>query len=77
MSRHNAFEIWLKDISIKPELAALYLAVMEDLFKTKEGDRDAEIKKLHENIETNKELLRSSALKLAKDEIDKFVYHTV
>jgi N utilization substance protein A len=31
---HNAFEIWLKDISIKPELAALYLAVMEDVFKT-------------------------------------------
>ncbi len=35
---HNAFEIWLKDISIKPELAALYLAVMEDVFKTNEGD---------------------------------------
>ena len=74
---HNAFEIWLKDISIKPELAALYLAVMEDVFKTNEGDRDAEIKKLHEKIEANKELLRSSALKLAKDDIDKFVYHTV
>ena len=50
---------------------------MEDVFKTNDGDWDAEIKKLHEKIETNKQLFRSSALKLAKVDIDKFVYHTV
>ncbi len=30
---HNAFEIWLSNISIKPEIASLYMAVMEMYLK--------------------------------------------
>lgn len=47
---HNSFEIWLNDIFIKPEVASLYLAIMEDVFKTNEGDREAEIKKLESRL---------------------------
>ncbi len=74
---HTDFNKWLKSITLKPEMAALYLAVMEDIFKANEGDRDKEIKELQTKIEANTALLEKSAIKLAKEEIDKFVYNTV
>ena len=37
---HDSFERWLGNISIKPEVAQLYLSVMDDIFKANEGDRE-------------------------------------
>jgi site-specific DNA recombinase len=72
---HNAFEIWLNDISIKPEIASLYLAIMEDVFKTNEGDREADIKKLSIEVDKNLEMMDKAAKKLVNDELDKYGYN--
>ncbi|MCO6498076.1 MAG: recombinase family protein [Chitinophagaceae bacterium] len=74
---HSQFEKWLSSIKMEDSFAELYLAVMEDIFKLNEGDREKEIKKLEAKKAENASLLKRSALKLANDEIDKFVYHTV
>ncbi|MBI2730503.1 MAG: recombinase family protein [Sphingobacteriales bacterium] len=71
---HNAFEIWLNDISIKPEIASLYLAIMEDVFKTNEGERDAEIKKLNKQIAENVEMMDKTTKKFVNDDLDKYDY---
>ena len=74
---HNAFEIWLNDISIKPEIASLYLAIIEDVFKTNEGDRQVEIKKLQKQIDDNNELMDKSARKFITDDLDKHDYKRI
>ncbi len=70
-------KLWLGDISIKPEMASLYLAVMEDVFKTNQGDRNAEIKKLQGEIDKNMELMDKSAKKFVNDDLDKFDYKRI
>jgi hypothetical protein len=72
---HNAFDKWISSISLKPGIASLYLAVMEDIFKTKEGDRNIEIKKLEDEIAQNDELMDKATVKLINDELDKFAYN--
>ena len=72
---HNAFEIWLGDITMKPEIAALYLAAMEDIYKTNEGDRDADIKKLNVEVDNNLAMMDKAAKKLVNDELDKYGYN--
>lgn len=74
---HNAFEIWLGDISIKPEIGSLYLAVMEDVFKTNQGDRNVEIKNLQSEIDKNMELMDKSAKKFVNDDLDKYDYKRI
>ena len=74
---HTEFTGWLSTIKMNKDVAGLYLAIMEDIFKQNEGDRDKEIKKLEAKKSENVERLKKSALKLANDDIDKFVYHTV
>jgi len=68
---HKCFEKWLNDITIKTEVAQLYLAVMEDVFKTNEGDRDTEIKKLETEIVNKTGMLSKATQKLISDEIDR------
>ena len=72
---HNAFDNWLSSISLKPEIGALYQAVMEDIYKTKEGDRNIEIMKLKEKITANEELIDKATLKLINEDIDKNAYN--
>ena len=74
---HKAFEIWLNDISIKPEIASLYLAIMEDVFKTNEGDRQGELKKLQKQIDNNAEMLDKSVKKFVNDDLDKHDYELI
>ncbi len=50
---------------------------MEDIYKTNEGDRDKEIKKLNGKKEENSSSLKKTAMGLAKGDVDKFVYHVV
>ena len=58
-------------------MAALYLAVMEDVYETNEGNRDKEIKKLNRKKAENTILLKNTAVKLAMGDVDKFVYNVV
>lgn len=71
---HSSFEDWLKAISIKPELAGLYLEVMENTFKNNEADREAEIVKLSQEIRKKEEMLDKAAKKLVNDELDRDDY---
>src|SRR5665213_1212712 len=68
---HEHFEKWLDDISFKPEVAQLYVSIMEDVFKTNEGDRDAEIKKLQGEVTKKNEMLEKATKKLINEEIDR------
>ena len=68
---HDSLEKWLGDISFKPEVAQLYLSVMEDIFKTNEGDRDKEIKRLESELIKKREMMDKATRKLINDEIDK------
>ncbi len=72
---HEAFGQWLTKMSMKPEVAALYLEVMEDVFKTNETDREAEIIKLGYEINKKTEMLDKAAKKLINDELDKETYN--
>ncbi len=72
---HSAFDKWVSSISLKPEIGSLYISIMEDIFKTKEGDRDVEIKKLEAEIAKNNELMDKAAIKLINDELDKYAYN--
>ncbi len=47
------------------------MAVMDDIFKTNEGDREAEVKKIQDAIDKNRLQLDKATTKLLDDEIDK------
>ena len=50
---------------------------MEDIFKTEEGDRKEEIRRLEIERAEKKELLTKAGLKLVKDEIDQHTFKQV
>ena len=74
---HSKFEEWLKTITLKPELAELYMAVMEDTFKTNEGDREYEIKKSEAEIVKKREMLKKITDKFINDDFDKETYNSL
>lgn len=47
---NKAFIDYLNEFKVLPEVSNLYLAIMEDIFKTKEGDREQELTRLQKNI---------------------------
>jgi site-specific DNA recombinase len=71
---HDSFIQWLSNISMKPGIGDLYLAVMEDIFKTNETDKEGEIIKLSHEIKQKEGMLDKAAKKLINDEIDKDDY---
>lgn len=71
---HERFSTWLKGISVDKNVAELYLAIMQDIFKTEEGDRDKEIAKLETALNNNNLLLNQSVKKLVSGELDKWGY---
>ena len=72
---HNSFIKWLSQISFKPEIGALYLSVMEDVFKTNEGDRNSEIKKLEAEYKKQVDFMDLAAEKLVIGDLDKEAYN--
>lgn len=48
---NSVFSDYLKSFQVPPEVSNLYMAIMEDVFKTKEGDRDKEIKSLQKHLD--------------------------
>ena len=47
---NKALIVYLKEFTILPEVATLYIAIMEDIFKTKEGDREQKLACLEKNL---------------------------
>ena len=73
---HEDFDMWLDSLTIKPEIAELYLAVVQDIFKTEEGDRDKEIVKLNKQISDDERSLVKATEKFVNEDLDKFGYET-
>ncbi|MFW9876501.1 MAG: hypothetical protein ACFFG0_25690 [Candidatus Thorarchaeota archaeon] len=40
----------MKSFKVYPEVSQLYLSIMEDIFKTKEGDKEVQLAKIEDNI---------------------------
>lgn len=74
---HNSFTERLKTISIKPEIASLYLAILEDVFKTEEGDRELEISKLNKILDEKRGMMTKAGIKLVNDDLDKPTYKRI
>lgn len=74
---HDSFSSWLDSLSIDPAIAQLYLAVMQDLFKTEEGDRDKEVGRLDREIAEKQQNLVKAAEKLVSDDLDKWSFHVL
>ncbi|MGP8216222.1 MAG: recombinase family protein [Bacteroidia bacterium] len=74
---HSSFTQWLEKIALSPEMGALYLQVMEDIFKTNGKDREAEVLRLETEIKRNNETLDRAAKKLVNDELDKDSYKSL
>ena len=47
---NEAFIDYLKGFKVLPEVSNLYLSIMEDIFKTREGDREQEMTRLQKNV---------------------------
>ena len=74
---HTDFNNWLSELSPKKEVAELYLAIMQDIFKTEEGDREKDILKVKREIEDNEQSLVKAAKKLVTDDLDKWGYQAI
>ena len=55
-------------------MGSLYLAIIEDVFKTNEGDRDAEIKKLEAEYKKQTDFMDLATEKLITGDLDKVGY---
>jgi site-specific DNA recombinase len=71
---HNSFSEWLDSLSVKPEMAAMYLKVMEDIFTEKEGSIDKEITRLKSEILKRSELVVKVEKRFMEDELDSDSY---
>lgn len=71
---HSSFSGWLDSLSIDPAIAELYLAIMKDIFKIEEGDRDKEVGKIDRLIEEKQKMLVSATEKFVNNDLDKFSF---
>jgi DNA invertase Pin-like site-specific DNA recombinase len=74
---HSSFTDWLDSISLKPEVGQLYLSIMQDVFKSNEADRTAEVSRLEASIRKNQETLDKATMKLANDDMDRDDHKTL
>lgn len=71
---HNSFSEWLDSFSFKPEIADLYLQIVEETFKKEDNIREKEILKLKKEIDEVTAALLKTEKKYIKDEIEKDSY---
>ena len=65
---HEKFDHFLKSITVPPEVSELYLAIMEDTFRSQEGDRNKQVQGLKDRIKDNEaKLLRCDEMLLEKE----------
>ncbi len=74
---HSSFGSWLESLSIDPAIAELYLSVMQDIFKTEEGDRDKEVGKIDREITEKQKMLAAATEKFVNDDLDKFSFNVL
>ncbi len=67
---NDAFNKWLDEIELNPNLANAYLQVIGSVFKLNEGDRTSEIKKVEKALEDIDTLIANTDIKFAKDTIN-------
>lgn len=71
------FSDYLKSFQVHPEVSNLYMAIMEDIFKTKEGDREKEIDRFQKNLaELETKLFKIDEMYIAGD-LEKDSYQRV
>lgn len=68
---HDKFDDYLKSITIPSEISELYLAILEDTFKTNEGDRKKQIQGLKERIKDQEDKVARCDDMLLNREIDR------
>lgn len=62
------FSDYLKSFQVHPEVSNLYMAIMEDIFKTKEGDREKEIDRFQKTLaELESKLLKIDEMYVTDD----------
>ena len=71
---NRSFDKYLSTFNVKPEIASLYLEVMEDIFIAEEGDRKKEFKKMDVEIEGLKNKLTKIDDMLIEGDIEKDSY---
>lgn len=71
---HSSFQDYISSLEIKPEIASLYLAVMEDIFIAEEGDRKKELKSLDNSMQEIRQKLTSMEDKFITDQIERDTY---
>ncbi|MCH9627345.1 MAG: hypothetical protein S4CHLAM2_09820 [Chlamydiales bacterium] len=69
-----ALQSYLQTFRVCPEVQDLYLVIMEDIFKTKEGDKESQLAQLKKELEKLQEKLRKIADKFVMDDIDKVTF---
>ena len=68
------FSDYLKSFQVHPEVSNLYMAVMDDIFRTKEGDRENEIARFQKNLaEIESKLLKIDEM-YVEDKLEKDSY---
>lgn len=65
---NSVFADYLRSFQVPPEVSNLYMAIMEDIFKTKEGDREKEIERFQKTLtELEPKLLRIDEMFVSGD----------
>ncbi len=68
------FSDYLKSFQVHPEVSNLYMAIMDDIFRTKEGDREKEIARFQKNLaEIESKLLKIDEM-YVEDKLEKDSY---
>jgi site-specific DNA recombinase len=71
---HDSFCKWLDSFSFKPSIAKLYLAIIEDTFKSNEAARIKEIQLLKNKIKETESSLLKVEKKFINDELERDSY---
>jgi hypothetical protein len=68
---HEALMRYSDDVAVKPDIADLYLKVMETIFEANESKADIDVKKLTEELSQAEGKLASLEEKFVLNEIEK------
>ena len=71
---HNSFSEWLDTFSFKPEIAQLYLEMVETKFKKEGSEKNKEIQKVKKELNVLENTLMKVEKKFVNDEIEKDSY---
>ena len=67
--------LYLKKLSIKPEVTELYREIIEDVYKTEKGDRNIEIQKITSELSLFENHLLLNDISFNEGNLEKDSYH--